>query len=270
MISFPNAKINIGLNITEKREDGFHNLQTIMVPIPLADALEFVESDTLKFEMSGIGIDGNPEDNIVLKAYSLLKEKYDLPPVHIHLHKNIPAGAGLGGGSSDAAFMLKMLNDHFNLNLLDEDLEQYAAELGSDCPFFIANNPVFAKGRGDVMEEIDLDLSPYYLVLVKPGFSISTKEAYSNVVPSKPRMSLKGMIDFSHHSWKENIRNQFEKTLFPVYPELLEIKEKLYGFGAVYASMSGSGSAMFGLFRGDPKRFVEKFPTDYFIYSTHL
>jgi len=270
MIAFPNAKINLGLYITEKRPDGFHELETVMVPIPLTDALEFVESDHAKFEISGIEIEGDQQNNLVLKAYHLLKDKYKLPSLQIHLLKKIPFGAGLGGGSSDAAFMLKMLNDYFSLNLLDEELEKYAAELGSDCPFFIGNKPVLAKGRGEIMEEISLNLSGYYLLLIKPPFEISTREAYSNITPAKMRISLKALVDFSIQSWKENIKNQFEKTIFPAYPELEEIKRILYDCGAIYASMSGSGSAMYGLFRIDPKRFTNRFPSECFSFSVRL
>ncbi len=270
MITFPNAKINIGLHITEKRSDGFHNLETVMYPVPLTDALEFVESDTLRFESSGLQIDGDSEQNLVLKAYHLLKEKFNLPPIHIHLHKNIPMGAGLGGGSSDAAFMLKMLNDHFKLNLSNTELEKFAAQLGSDCAFFINNQPVYGHGRGELMEPINLLLSGIYILLVKPPFSISTKEAYSNVVPQKSRLSLKALVDFSLTQWKPNIKNQFEKTLFPVYPEMAEIKEKLYSQGALYASMTGSGSAVYGLFRSNPERFGHLFPSEYFSFASRL
>ncbi|HBL78061.1 MAG: 4-(cytidine 5'-diphospho)-2-C-methyl-D-erythritol kinase [Bacteroidetes bacterium GWF2_42_66] len=270
MISFPNAKINIGLHITEKRSDGFHDLETVMYPVPLTDALEFVESGSLKFESSGLNIDGTPENNLVLKAYHLLKEKFDLPPIHIHLHKNIPMGAGLGGGSSNAAFMLKMLNGHFKLKLPNTELENFAAQLGSDCAFFINNQPVYAYGRGELMEPVTLLLSELYILLVKPPFGISTKEAYNNVVPQKSRLSLKALVDFSLNQWKPNIKNQFEKTLFPAHPEIAEIKEKLYKLGATYASMTGSGSAVYGLFRSNPERFVHHFPSGYFSFASHL
>lgn len=270
MITFPNAKINIGLHITEKRSDGFHNLETVMFPIPITDALEFVESDALYFESSGLPIDSIPEQNLVLKAYYLLKEKFDLPPVHIHLHKTIPTGAGLGGGSSDAAFMLKMLNTHFRLNLSNPELEEIAARLGSDCAFFINNQPVFAYGRGELMEPVDLVFPNMYILLVKPPFGISTKEAYSNVAPQKSRLSLKALIDFSITQWKPNIKNQFERTLFSAYPELSEIKETMYRLGAVYASMTGSGSAVYGFFRSNPERFIQNFPPNYFSFASPL
>lgn len=270
MLGYPNAKINIGLNITEKRSDGFHNLETIMYPVPLTDVLEFVESDTLKFDSTGLHIDGDPAHNLVLKAYHLLRGKFDLPPVHIHLHKNIPMGAGLGGGSSDGAFMLKMLNDHFNLNLLNDKLEEYAAALGSDCAFFINNEPVFAHGRGELFEGIDFRFSEVFILLVKPGFGVPTKIAYSNVVPQKSRLSLKALIDFSLYQWKTNIKNQFEKTIFPAYPEIAEIKEKLYRLGAFYSSMTGSGSAVYGLFHSNPERFISRFSNEYFTFSSKL
>jgi len=267
MISFPNAKINIGLSVTEKREDGFHNLETIMYPIPLTDALEFIESPTFQFETSGLPIEGDSVQNLVVKAYHLLKQRFNLPPIHIHLHKNIPMGAGLGGGSADGAFMLKMMNEYFSLNLTMGELEKLASELGSDCAFFIRNKPVFASGRGEIMEPVLLDLSNYYFLLLKPTFGISTKEAYSNVIPQKSRLSLKALIDFSITEWQCNIENQFEKTIFPEYPELSEIKNKLYELGAVYSSMSGSGSAVYGIFQTDPKRFISQFPNGYFSYS---
>lgn len=270
MLVFPNAKINIGLNITGKREDGFHNLETIMIPVPLTDALEFVESKSLQFDISGLPIEGNSDNNLVLKAYHLIRQQFDIPPLHIHLHKNIPTGAGLGGGSSDGAFMLKMLNDHFNLGLSITELTELAATLGSDCPFFIQNVPVFATGRGEITEPVDVNLKGYYLLLVKPSFGISTQEAYSKVIPAKSRLSLKALIDFSIGQWKSNIRNQFEKTLFPDHPELAEIKETMYKLGAVYASMTGSGSAIYGLFRSGTERFAPQFNSDYFVFSSRL
>lgn len=270
MIGYPNAKINIGLHITEKRSDGFHNLETIMYPVPLTDALEFVESDSLKFESSGLPIDGSPDQNLVLKAYHLLQAKYNLPSVHIHLHKKIPMGAGLGGGSADGAFMLKMLNDHFNLNLLNDELEKYAAELGSDCAFFINNTPVFAHGRGELFEPVDFRFSEIFILLVKPPFGVPTKVAYSDVVPQKSRLSLKALIDFPLYQWKTNIKNQFEKTILPVYPEIAEIKEKLYNLGASYSAMTGSGSAVYGLFRSNPERFIRQFSDDYFTFTSRL
>ncbi|MDX9883585.1 MAG: 4-(cytidine 5'-diphospho)-2-C-methyl-D-erythritol kinase [Prolixibacteraceae bacterium] len=270
MITFPNAKINIGLHITEKRSDGFHNIETVMYPVPFTDVLEFVESDALRFDSSGLPIDSSPGQNLVLKAYHLLKEKYDLPPIHIHLHKYIPMGAGLGGGSSDAAFMLKMLNDHFSLNIQEDELENFAGRLGSDCAFFIRNRPVYASGKGELMKPVDLDLSEIYILLVKPPFGISTQEAYNKVIPQKSRLSLKALVDFSLIQWKSNINNQFEKTLFPVHPELAEIKEKLYHLGAVYASMTGSGSAVYGLFRSNPERFIQYFSSGYFTFTSRL
>jgi len=270
MIGFPNAKINIGLNITEKRNDGFHNIETVMYPVPLTDALEFVESGSLRFDCSGLPVEGNPQQNLVIKAYSVLKAKFDLPPVHIHLHKNIPMGAGLGGGSSDGAFMLKMLNGYFNLGLQNDELEEYAAELGSDCAFFIKDEPVFACGKGEILKPVDFRLPEMYLLLVKPPFGIPTKTAYSNVVPKKNSLPLKTRIDLPVTQWKQNIKNQFEETLFPLYPELAEIKEELYNVGAVFASMTGSGSAIFGLFKSDPRQFLCHFPEASFTFTSRL
>lgn len=252
MIAFPNAKINLGLNITGKRSDGYHNIETVFYPIPLEDALEInlaVNSrDKFTLRQSGIAIDSKPEDNIVAGAYRMLDEKFHLPPINIHLFKHIPSGAGLGGGSSDAAFMLKLLNDMFSLNLSIEDLEHYAAGLGADCAFFIQNRPTFAEGIGNLFSPVSLSLKNYQLVVIKPGTFVSTKAAFAHIKPRKPKYSLKEIISCPITEWKELMVNDFEESVFPEYPEIGEIKEKLYQQGAVYASMSGSGSSVFGLF----------------------
>jgi len=270
MISFPNAKINLGLYITEKRADGFHNLETVFFPVGWSDALEIAHSDELRFTMSGIAISGSPESNLVMKAYSLLQKDFDLPPLKIHLHKQIPFGAGLGGGSADGAFMLRMLNHTFNLNISQEKLLAYSAVLGSDCPFFILNKPVFATGRGEIMNEINLNVKGLYLLLVKPSLEVSTARAFQNVIPQKPVVSLSELINLPVQDWKNNIVNQFESSVFPQYPEISGIKTQLYNTGAIYASMSGSGSCVFGLFNELPEGIETLFSASYLTFSQKI
>ena len=264
MILFPNAKINLGLFVTQKRSDGFHDIETIFFPIPLYDALECVEIDDpvetqciASLHIHGIPIDGNPNENLVYKAYQLLKNDFNLPNIRIDLLKKIPFGAGLGGGSADAAFMLKLLNQKFSLNISDEKLEDYARQIGSDCAFFVKNKPVFAYGKGDKFEPIDLDLSEYQLVLVCPPIHVSTKTAYQNIIPRNertlsgvetPAFDLRKLPKIPITEWKTVLQNDFEPSVFAQHPTLADIKQNLYDAGAVFASMSGSGSAMFGLF----------------------
>ena len=248
MLTFPNAKINIGLNITEKRPDGYHNLETIFYPIELCDTLEFVQAEEAKFSYSGLEIEGDSDNNLIMKAYRLLKEEFDLPAINIHLHKAIPMGAGLGGGSADAAFMLKMLNDEFGLGLSSTKLQQKAVKLGADCPFFIDNKPVLAKGIGNIFEPTTINLSKYYIVLVKPDVHVSTAEAYGGCKPQRWATPLEEAIKRPITEWKDCIFNDFEKTVFVAHPELAEIKEMLYKNGAIYAAMSGSGSTIYGIF----------------------
>ncbi|MBQ8721748.1 MAG: 4-(cytidine 5'-diphospho)-2-C-methyl-D-erythritol kinase [Paludibacteraceae bacterium] len=248
MITFPNAKINIGLNITEKRSDGYHNLETIFYPIDLCDSLEFVQNDETQFNCTGLKIEGEPENNLILKAYKQLKEEFNLPNIDIHLHKAIPMGAGLGGGSADAAFMLKMLNDEFKLSLSSQELEQKAAKLGADCAFFIKNKPTLAKGIGNIFEPTTINLSGYHIVLIKPEVHVSTAEAYGGCKPQRWTTPLEEAIKRPISEWKNCIFNDFEKTVFIAHPELAEIKDMLYNEGAVYAAMSGSGSTIYGLF----------------------
>jgi len=253
MISFPNVKINLGLNIVERREDGFHNIETIFYPVSWCDILEIIPGDQKKtgtqFKSSGIKIYSKEQQNLCVKACELLSEKYDLSSVKIHLHKIIPVGAGLGGGSSDASSTLMLLNKIFNLKLNDDELENYAARLGSDCSFFIRNKPVFASGKGDQFEEIKVDLKNYFIILVKPKVHISTSEAYRNVTPAKPVISLKDLIRQPIENWKDRLVNDFEKTIFEKFTVIKNIKTKLYKYGAVYASMSGSGSTVYGIFK---------------------
>ena len=261
MITYPNAKINLGLNIVEKRPDGYHNLETIFYPINLQDALEvtLLEGDKeYELTLSGTPIEGNPEDNLVVKAYRLLKEDYPhIAPVDIHMYKRIPTGAGLGGGSADAAFMIKLLNDKFNLGLSIEEMENYAARLGADCAFFIQNKPVFASGIGNIFEPIQLSLKGYFLVLVKPDIFVSTKDAFSLITPKMPVQSLKEIVRMPVETWRATMKNDFENSVFKKFPEIAAIKDKLYDMGAIYASMSGSGSSVYGIFR-EQVEFVDE------------
>jgi 4-diphosphocytidyl-2-C-methyl-D-erythritol kinase len=252
MIVFPNCKINLGLHVLNKREDGFHNLETVFYPLPFKDALESITSSNTEIEFTGTGlaVDGSTADNLCVKAYHLLKKDFpQLTSIKIHLHKAIPMGAGLGGGSADAAFMLKMLNEKFKLNLSTAKLLNYALQLGSDCPFFIINKPCFATGRGEILEEINIDLSAYKIVLINPGIHINTGWAFSNITPALPEKSLNEIIQQPIHTWKEDLKNDFETPVFAAHPAIKEIKDTLFAQGAVYAAMSGSGSTVFGIFK---------------------
>ncbi|MGV3509521.1 MAG: 4-(cytidine 5'-diphospho)-2-C-methyl-D-erythritol kinase [Sphingobacteriaceae bacterium] len=249
MLIFPNAKINIGLNVISRRTDGYHNLETVFYPVKIKEALEIVEADELSFETSGIEIPGFANENLCLKAYKLLKADFDVPPVKIHLHKQIPIGAGLGGGSADAAFFIRLMNDKFNLQLDSLKMQNYARELGADCAFFIENKPVFAHGKGDEFESIALDLSDYYAVLVMPPVHVSTGEAYRGVVPGKPKSSLKELIQLPVEEWKSGIKNDFEESIFKNHSSIRGVKAALYEAGALYASMSGSGASVYGIFK---------------------
>lgn len=270
MVRFPNAKINIGLYITEKRSDGFHNLETVFFPVDWCDALEIADAGDVQFSSSGILISGDAESNLVMKAYRMLQSDFNLPALKVHLHKQIPFGAGLGGGSSDGAFMLSLLNHQFNLNLSGDDLEQYAARLGSDCPFFIRNKPVFASGRGEIMEPLQLSLNGWFILLVKPPVEVSTAKAFQLVVPAKPAISLKNLIQLPVQEWRNNVINQFELSVFQQYPEVQELKQSMYDLGAAYASMSGSGSCVFGLFKELPNRIESLFPAPFLTFSQEL
>jgi 4-diphosphocytidyl-2-C-methyl-D-erythritol kinase len=258
---FPNAKINIGLHVTEKRSDGYHNIETVFYPLMLSDELsvELCECSVnaqdkpdYLFQMSGINFDSDPEKNLVIKAFRLLQQEFELKPVNIYLRKNIPFGAGLGGGSSDAAFMLKALNQLLDLDLSDHKLEKLAVRLGADCPVFIKNKPVFANGIGDVFTPIALTLKGYYIVLVKPDILVPTPDAYASVVPKQPINSLLEEIRKPVATWKHAIKNDFESTVFNKYPLIAKIKSQLYEQGALYASMSGSGASVFGFFEENP------------------
>lgn len=253
MLKFPNAKINLGLNITSKREDGYHDIESCFYPIPLKDALEIIPSEKLNFETTGLEIPGNSDDNLVLRAYELLKEDFAIAPIDIILHKNIPMGAGMGGGSANGASTLTLLNEYFKLQISKARLEAYALKLGSDCPFFIDNKPKLVSGRGELFENTKLDLSGYYLALVYPDIHISTAAAYSGVKPEKPEISVKEIIE-KHpiEEWEELLKNDFESGVFNKYPILSDIKNKFYKNGAIYACMTGSGSTIFGIFKAQP------------------
>lgn len=263
MITFPNAKINIGLYVVEKRPDGYHNLETVFYPVGLQDALEVNRAGTpagiCQLRVSGTLLDGDAEDNLVVKAYRLLEKDYALPPVDIHLFKHIPAGAGLGGGSADAAFMLKLMNEKCALRLTVAQLEDYAARLGADCAFFIKNKPVFATGIGNVFTPLSLSLCGYYIVLVKPDIFVSTRDAFARIRPKCPDTPLLEAVARPMETWKDCLKNDFEEGVFFKYPEIAAVKDRLYDLGAVYASMSGSGSAVYGIFRSPVENVDEKF-----------
>ena len=250
MITYPNFKINIGLNIVAKRADGFHDLQTVFYPVhTLCDELEINRIEKgVKLSVQNVENLCADEDNLCVKAFRLLQRQFDIDGVDIKLTKNIPFGAGLGGGSADAAFALKMYNELFQIQLSSMELRDLAAQLGSDTAFFVENSPVYATGRGEIMTPINLDLSDYKIEIIKPDFSISTKEAYAGVHPQQPEISLNELIKKPISEWKHFIHNDFEESLFPKYPALQEIKNDLYSRGAIYASMSGSGSAVYGIF----------------------
>ncbi|UXP30643.1 4-(cytidine 5'-diphospho)-2-C-methyl-D-erythritol kinase [Reichenbachiella agarivorans] len=254
MIAFPNAKINLGLNILSRRPDGYHNISSCFLPVSWRDILEIIPSDTFSFHSSGLSIPGDFHSNLVVKAYEMLRADFDLSPVEIHLHKVIPMGAGMGGGSSDGAFALKLLNELFALNLDHGQLEAYAKKLGADCPFFIQNKPRMVGGIGDVFEDIDLDLKGYQLLIVYPEIHINTKLAFQSITPQIPKMMPQEVLQLPILDWKDHLVNDFERPVFAQHPSLATLKEELYQHGALYASMSGSGSSVFGIF--DSKQSV--------------
>ena len=264
MIVYPNAKINIGLNVVEKRPDGYHNLETVFYPIGLQDILEIKVLDEgnvpecgYKLKITGTILDGSPEDNLVVRAFKMLKHDFNLPPVSIGLYKHIPTGAGLGGGSSDAAFTIKTLNKRFDLRLTDEQMEDYCTRLGADCPFFIKDTPVFATGIGNEFHPVSFSLKGKHLVLVKPDIFVSTKDAYSLVKHARPEHTLPELLSQPIETWKDTVKNDFEPSVFAKHPEIAAIKDLMYDLGAQYASMSGSGSSVFGIF-DDPVENVDE------------
>lgn len=269
MITFPCAKINLGLNIVSKRPDGYHNLETVFYPIPLTDALEikymdekFPSESPCDLKITGNDVDCNEEDNLVIKAYQLLAADFQLPRVHAHLVKRIPTQAGLGGGSSDAAYMIRLLDERFRLNIGIPEMERYAAKLGADCAFFITADPSYAEGIGDVLMPADVPgagLGGYYLAVVKPSVAVSTRDAYAAIVPKTPAKCCRDIVRQPIETWKDELVNDFEAPIFAMHPELAAIKQSLYDAGAVYAAMSGSGSALFGIFREQPTGLEKEF-----------
>lgn len=252
MIVFPNAKINIGIDIIRRRTDGYHDIETVFYPIRLYEALEALPASSNAFTSSGLPIPGGEQQNLCLRAYALMAGDLQLPPLRIHLHKAIPIGAGLGGGSSDAAFFIRLVNEQFNLRLHEEQMRGYARMLGSDCAFFIADRPAFASGRGDELQAVALDLSRFHIALVMPPVHVSTASAYSGVMPAMPVQPLRELIGRPVADWKGLIHNQFEPSVFRAFPQIAALKEALYDAGAVYASMSGSGASVFGIFEKKP------------------
>lgn len=293
MIIFPNAKINLGIRVLNRRPDGYHQIETVFYPVPLSDILEimpvgndfvtpkrvpgttylelFTEqgSAEVNFAFSGLEPGGLPEDNLVVKAVSLFDTRHALTqPLYIHLHKIIPAGAGLGGGSSDSSFVLKALNDLSGKPFSQEQIHDLALRLGSDCPFFITNSPVLATGRGEVMTKLELNLTGWFLVIVKPDVHVSTAEAFGSIQPGEPETSLVQQIRLPVDEWQHHLVNDFEKVVFEKYPAVASVKTQLLNAGATYCGMSGSGSAMVALFREKPSLPVIQ--TGYFVYQCLL
>lgn len=265
MIVFPNAKINLGLQVTGKRPDGYHDISTIFYPLPLCDILEAVRAEEFSFTTSGLTINPTASGNLCVKAYQLLQQDYALPAVAMHLHKVIPMGAGLGGGSSDGAFTLMLLDRMFSLGLSREQLIAYALQLGSDCPFFIVNEPCFAGGRGEVMEPLQLpELRNKQFLLVNPGLHINTGWAFSQLKLKEPKTKLQEVAALSPEQWRDHLVNDFEDVAFGKYPELSDIRSTLYRLGAVFAGMTGTGSTMFGIFDSAPAGYRDAFPSHYF------
>lgn len=279
MLTFPCAKINLGLNITSKREDGYHNLETIFYPVPLTDALEvklmhddFPSDEPCDLKITGNAVDCDEKNNLVVKAYTLLAQDFKLPRVHTHLVKRIPMQAGLGGGSADGAFMIRLLDERFRLNMGIAEMERYASRLGSDCAFFITTEPSFATGRGEVLEPVNIaeqNLQGYYIAIVKPAIAVSTREAFQQIICRQPEHCCRDIVHQPVETWKTVLTNDFEEPAFKQHPELADIKQRLYDLGAVYAQMSGSGSAFFGLFRTEPQQLKSNFP-DCYTFTTKL
>ena len=274
MLLEPQAKINLGLHVVERRADGYHNIETAFYAIPLHDELEvklLEGTDTpYSLQLSGQKVQGEAKDNLVVRTLEALRADFDIPPVDIWLHKRIPMGAGLGGGSSDAAAMACALRQLFDLPLSDENLEARMAKIGADCPFFVKAQPALATGIGDVLAPLDLSLRGWTLVLVKPAVSVPTKDAYAGITPRKPDTDLRTVLAKPVEQWRKLLRNDFEDSVFPQYPQIAAIKETLYDMGAVYAAMSGSGSAVFGLFRHKMAEAPNVFPDCYVFQSSYL
>lgn len=277
MINFPIAKINLGLNVVEKRPDGYHNLQTVFYPVPIKDALEvhvmdeaFPSDYDCDLKVTNITIEGDEQRNLVVRAYQLLKQDFPtLPRIHSHLWKGIPTQAGMGGGSSDCAYMMLLLNQQFQLGLTDEHLIEYAAKLGADCAFFILSRPCYAEGIGEKLQPIDLSLSGYYIAVVRPDIPVPTKEAFSRIRPHYPAQNCRETVIQPVETWRDTLINDFEESVFALHPEIGNIKQQLYDMGATYAAMSGSGSALFGLFKKQPDSLSQEFP-NMFTFSSIL
>lgn len=279
MITFPCCKINLGLNIVSKRPDGFHDIETVFYPVPLCDALEIKKMDekfpsetACDLKVTGNSVECDERDNLVVKAYELLAKDYELPRIHIHLYKNIPSQAGLGGGSADAAYMIRLLDERFRLNMGNAEMERYAAKLGADCAFFITSATAYATGKGEILEPADNEtgnLNGYYITIVKPNIAVSTAEAYAGITPRKPEKSCRDIVRQPIDTWREELSNDFENVVFAKHPELMDIKQRLYDNGALYAQMSGSGSAIYGIFKSKLAEADKIFP-DTFTYTTRL
>ncbi|WP_288318100.1 4-(cytidine 5'-diphospho)-2-C-methyl-D-erythritol kinase [Xylanibacter caecicola] len=266
MITFPCAKINLGLNVVSRRTDGYHNLETVFYPVNISDRIEITVADgrmpegkACALTVEGMPVTGNADDNLVVKAYNMLAKDYSLPHVHINLCKKIPMQAGMGGGSSDCAYTIRMLNDMFGLDIPTERMIGYAASLGADCAFFINPVPSYAEGIGDVLQPADIDLSGYRIVIVKPDIPVSTREAFSLITPAKPFKCCRDIVRQPIDTWRDELVNDFEKSIFALHPEIAAIKQRLYDTGAIYAAMSGSGSALFGIFKDVPADIRDMF-----------
>lgn len=283
MITYPNAKINLGLNVTERRSDGYHNLETVFYPIPLCDVLRVEaetdriaphaadvfpegcpvcthEADDYTLHTGGINIDCPPEKNLIIKVLRNIRQDFSIPRIHIYMYKRVPSGAGLGGGSSDAAFMMKLLNEQFMLGLTEDEMETRITPLGADCAFFVRNRPTLATGIGNIFTPVSLSLTGWHLVLVKPDVFVSTKEAYAQIRPHRPDTSVAELVARPVETWRDTLVNDFEKGIFALHPEIAAVKQRLYDLGAVYAAMSGSGSSVFGLFQVPLPAVGELFP----------
>ena len=267
MITFPIAKINLGLNVVERRPDGYHNLQTVFYPVPLKDAIEVMPMDEgfpsdvdCDLKVTNISIDGDEQRNLVVRAYQMLKQDFPaLPRVHVHLWKGIPTQAGMGGGSSDCGFMISLINRMFDLGLSEGQMIQYAARLGADCAFFILSRPCYAEGIGERLEPIALDLNGWYIGVVRPDIPVPTKEAFSRIHPHFPAKNCREVVMQPVETWRKDLVNDFEESVFALHPEIGDIKNRLYDMGATYAAMTGSGSALFGLFKEKPEHLAQAF-----------
>ena len=277
MITFPIAKINLGLNIVERRPDGYHNLETVFYPVQIKDALEltimithFPSATDCDIKVTNMEVEGDEQRNLVVRAYQLLKQDFhQMPRIHAHLWKGIPTQAGMGGGSSDCAYTIRLLNEMFTLSLSEQQMISYATRLGADCPFFILSRPAYAEGIGERLQPVSLDLSSYYIGVVRPDIPVSTREAFSLIKPRKPAKCCREVVMQPIETWRDELTNDFEQSVFALHPEIGAIKQQLYDLGAVYAAMSGSGSSVFGLFR-DEIKICEHFPADVFTYCGKL